>query len=47
MYSQSSIPYRGSTLRSLAGDAAVIVLAALGGPAAFVAIWFCNASLNP
>jgi hypothetical protein len=45
MSRQSSALSWGSSLRSLAGAVAVIVLAASVGPAAFAVIWLCNASL--
>jgi hypothetical protein len=44
MYRQSLIP-TCSTLRSLAGAAAIVAMAAALGPAAFIMIWFGNASL--
>ncbi len=36
-----------STLRSLAGAAAIVAMAAALGPATFIVIWFGNASLYP
>ena len=45
MFRQPSTLSWGSSLRSLAGAVAVIVLATSVGPAAFAVIWLGNASL--
>jgi hypothetical protein len=47
MYRQSSNPYWGSSLRSLAGAAALGLLVTSVGPLAFIVIWICIASLYP
>jgi hypothetical protein len=46
MYCQSSVTMC-STLRSLAGAAAIVAIAAALGPAAFIVIRLDNASLHP
>jgi hypothetical protein len=47
MHRQSSTPYWGSSLRSLAGAAALRLLVTSMGPLVFIVIWFCIASRYP
>jgi hypothetical protein len=47
MYRRSSTPYWGSSLRSLAGAAALGLLVTSVDPLAFIVISFCIASRYP